>query len=188
MRLRLLAVVLAVTACSGGAPAFARFTGTVAGSDAVIGAVVQDGHAAVYVCGGASTFGTMSRWYEATLGNDGEFMTGKDGWGIYVLFTPGAPTVTGSLHTPQGADLTFSVAVATSGADGLYEAFDSGCRTGVVVTGSKVQGTWCDSLGHFAQVTPVKVADVLPAGFAVTFDAPAGARQMQVLPSVISNE
>ncbi len=46
------------------------------------------------------------------------------------------------------------VALEDDGTSGLYDA-DTGCRTGAIVEGGEVVGTWCDAMGAYRQVEPI---------------------------------
>ena len=67
-----LALVLAsMSACSDdGAPRSRVRVGALDGTDATVGAVIED-DVTVYVCGGPTTFGTHTRWFrDGAIGED----------------------------------------------------------------------------------------------------------------------
>ncbi|WP_438024051.1 hypothetical protein [Sorangium sp. So ce233] len=141
------------------APATGTSVGAVDGSDAVVAVVRGEGEVTLYVCGGASSYATMTRWFEGTVEANGAFSLSNGGWTARA--EPGGDA--GTLRSPDGAELAFRVRPASLDRDeGLYSAVDSGCRTGVVVLTPEgaeapaLQGTWCGAGDLFAQVTPIR--------------------------------
>ncbi|XYH95651.1 hypothetical protein ACMHYB_48930 [Sorangium sp. So ce1128] len=133
--------------------------GAVEGTDAVVAVVRGEGQVTLYVCGGASSYATMTRWFEGTADASGAFSIANGGWTASA--EPGGDA--GRLRTPDGAELAFRVRPASlDRAEGLYTAVDSGCRTGVVVhtpegaEAPALQGTWCGAGDRYAQVTPIR--------------------------------
>ena len=70
----------------------------------------------------------------------------------------------GQLTTDLGRTLAWAVRPTTNEVEGLYAAMDGSCRTGAIVgdldgNGTmRLQGTWCDGLDRFAQVSPLTPA------------------------------
>ncbi|WP_433929116.1 hypothetical protein AB3662_36470 [Sorangium cellulosum] len=140
-------------------PATETSVGTVDGSDAVVAVVRGEGEVTLYVCGGASSYATMTRWFDGPAEANGAFSLSNGGWTARA--EPGGDA--GTLRSPDGAELAFRVRpAALDRAEGLYAAVDSGCRTGVVVhtpegaEAPALQGTWCGDGDRFAQVTPIR--------------------------------
>jgi hypothetical protein len=143
---------------SGGAPAFVGWV-TDQGQDAVVG-VVSDGEGvSFYVCGGPTSYATMTHWFLGAGAADGTLDLASGGWHVTGDLNKGS----GKLQTDLGATLSWTVRPATDGLEGLYQNTDGGaCRTGAVVgdfgdgQGTRLQGTWCDGASHYAQVTPIR--------------------------------
>jgi hypothetical protein len=150
---------LLVSGCGddGGAPAFVGRV-TDQGQDAVIGVVSDSAGVSFYVCGGAASYATMTRWFLGAAAADGTLDLSADGWHLTGSLNDGA----GQLQTDVGATLSWTVRPATGASEGLYQTLDGACRTGAVVgdfgdgQGTRLQGAWCDAESHFAQVTPIK--------------------------------
>jgi len=134
------------------------------GQDAAVGVVSDGATVTFYLCGGPLTYATLTRWFQGNAGADGTF----------TLLDNGGFTGSGDLHsgagqitTDMGQTLDWTVRPAATDEEGLYAAMDGACRTGAVVgdldgTGTaRLQGTWCDGLGRFAQVSPLTPADML---------------------------
>jgi hypothetical protein len=135
------------------------------GQDAAV-AVVSDGlQVAVYVCGGPTTFETLSRWYKGDVDADGAFNLEKGDSQVTGDLRTGA----GQITTDAGASLAFSVHPIGSDQEGLYSTMDGTCRTGAILgdldgNGTvRLQGTWCQTLSptvnRFAQVSPLTPTD-----------------------------
>ncbi|WP_437314999.1 hypothetical protein [Sorangium sp. So ce385] len=138
--------------------------GAVDGTDAVLAVVRGEGAVTLYVCGGASTYATMTRWFEGPEDPSGAFSIESAGW--TATADPGGES--GLLRTPDGAVLAFRARPAAQGSlEGLYAADDGGCRTGAVVftpegaESPALQGTWCAVGDRFAQVTPLRPLSAL---------------------------
>src|SRR5438132_1689239 len=94
------AVVLAPLGCA--APEDGNWGGALAGSDAWVGVSVSDGQATGYVCGGAATVATHTRWFSGAFVS-GAFELEHGGW---ILRGTGASgTMSGELIDPRGAAL-----------------------------------------------------------------------------------
>jgi hypothetical protein len=136
---------------------------TTPGQDAVIGVVSNGTEVSFYVCGGPATYATATHWLTGAAGADGAVDVTGDGWHVTGNVTQGS----GTLSTAKGEQLAWTVRPAMGAIEGLFEADDSSCRTGAVVgdfgdgQGLRLQGTWCDAEGRFAQVTPIKALDSL---------------------------
>ena len=141
-------------------PAERSFIGTVPGTDAVVALVATDTSATFYVCGGPSTFGSLTRWFSGTADANSLHLTSPDT--ATVEGTIDATTAQGTLNLPDGSTRPWTARPKSVGTDeGLYATVDQGCRTGVVVTQPtaeatpSVQGTWCNLSNDHVQVTPV---------------------------------
>ncbi len=160
--------------------------GTVLGTDAVIGRVSDGEKVMFYVCGGATTYGTMTRWFSGPDDASGAVSLEKDGWQV----VSDAGGHSGRLIPPDGQALSFEGHAARFGtAEGLYGVVDSGCRTGAVVlepegsASPKVQGAWCGADGNkFAQVIPILPGDVSRGGIAVRASVDGVRKDLFVVP------
>lgn len=144
------------------------YVGAVTGSDYWVATYANGNQVAVYVCGGATSFGTASRWYLGNLTARRAVLT-ADGWTVAVDLAEGHAT--GTITPPSAAAIAFDAPAArASSLEGLYVALDDGRRTGVIVRHEPgkdpvAQGTWFGpSFDARAQVTPIKPID------ATTFD------------------
>ncbi|APR87630.1 hypothetical protein A7982_12979 [Minicystis rosea] len=148
------------------------YVGTVAGSDAVVGLVGDGEHVQLYLCGGATSYAELTRWFQGPIAADGTFSIESGGF----VATGSLTTGKGEVKTESGELLSWSVARADGELSGLYAAMDGSCRTGVVVgdfdgDGSiDVQGTWCNGKDLFAQVTPLTPIAITDRGIRVRVD------------------
>jgi hypothetical protein len=155
-----LAGLLAAGCGGGGAANASAFVGRVTdqGQDAVVGAVSDGTDVSFYVCGGASSFATETRWILGKAGAGGALDITGNGWHVTGNLEAGS----GQVQTDQGQTLSWTARPAVGPLEGLYQAMDGTCRTGAVVgdfgdgMGTRLQGTWCDGASHFAQVVPIK--------------------------------
>jgi len=184
-----IAVALALLSLSAGcgdesAGVSSSSVGVIEDTDAVVGIVTSADQVTFYVCGGDKTYSTMTRWFSGPVsaGGAGGTTLSKGGWKV----TAGAGFNRGALITPQGKSLPWSARPVVAGsAEGLYGAFDSGCRTGAVVTGSgrgadpRLQGTWCDGK-RYAQVIPILPVVRVGDGIPVRIPLPEGAKDLIV--------
>jgi hypothetical protein len=180
-----------LTGCIGGeAGADDVAVGTVLGTDAVIGRVSDGEKVTFYVCGGPTTYGTMTRWFSGADDASGAVSLVKDGWQV----VSDAGGHSGRIIPPTGPELAFEGHAARFGtAEGLYGAVDSGCRTGAVVlepsgsSGPRVQGAWCGNDGNkFEQVIPILPGDVSGGGIAVRVDVDGVRKDLFVVPLTIA--
>jgi hypothetical protein len=154
------ATALLLAGCGQGTQ---TFVGTVEGTDAVVGAVTEDGRATFYLCGGKTTFQSFTRWFSGATGADGALAleSTRDGttFGLTGSLASGSGTITTGTQT-------FSWSAAPAGGDmnGLYAAMNGSCRIGAVVgdlrgAGTTLQGVWCeekvDDEDVYLQVTPI---------------------------------
>lgn len=179
------------------APAPSSWVGFSGDSDVVFAAVEEDGAIRAYTCGGPTTYETRSRWFVGEVDEAGAFLlTRGDGWTLEGEIRDTATHV--ELSPPSGDATTFSVRPANQGEgaaakvpEGLYDVTDAGCRTGAVAWVDEVgeqhlQGTWCDSADHFAQVTPVMPIALFNGGLEIRVDLTflgEGTRDLVVMPS-----
>lgn len=166
---------------SGEAPAF---VGNVEGQDAVVGAVSDGERATFYLCGGDSTYETLTRWFTGSVAADGalDLSNAKGDWKVSGNLESGSGQITGD----QGETFTWTAHAASGDVDGLYQVMDGSCRTGAVVGDldgkgtTRLQGVWCDGEGNFAQVIPLRNQIELTAkGIEVTVQTPQ-AKQLLV--------
>ena len=179
-----------VVGCAGGDVVDDVAVGTVIGTDAVIGRVSDGEKVTFYVCGGATTYSTLTRWFSGPDDASGAVSLEKDGWQV----VSDAGGHSGRIIPPDGPALAFEGHAAGFGtAEGLYGVVDSGCRTGAVVLdppGAKaprVQGAWCGSDGaKFAQVIPILPGDISSGGIAVRVDVDGVRKDLFVVPLSIA--
>jgi hypothetical protein len=173
--------------CIGGAAgADDVAVGTVLGTDAVIGRISDGQKVTFYVCGGPTTYGTMTRWFSGLDDASGAVSLEKDGW--RVVSDPGGHS--SRIVPPEGPALAFEGHAARFGTpEGLYGAVDSGCRTGAVVlqppgaAAPTVQGAWCGGDGsRFEQVIPILPGDVSRGGIAVRVNVDGIRKDLFVTP------
>jgi hypothetical protein len=164
--------------------------GKVLGTDAVIGRVSDGEKVTFYVCGGATTYSTMTRWFSGFDDASGAVSLEKDGW--QVIADAGGHS--GRIIPPDGPSLAFEGHAARFGTpEGLYGVVDSGCRTGAVVidapgsAGPTVQGAWCGNDGNkFAQVIPILPGDISTGGIALRTSVDGVRKDLFVLPLSIA--
>jgi hypothetical protein len=163
--------------------------GTLAGTDAVVGIVSRGSHVSFYLCGGASTYGTLTHWFGGTLTNGSLHATTTDGPTLTLDGTLDADGVTGTLTISGGEVRTWTAHPVNTGTlEGLYATIDDGCRTGVVVTQSSaaqppsVQGTWCNAADEHLQVTPMHPVQLVDGALAVQVEGLPGAHILHVAP------
>lgn len=167
-------------------PAF--LAGSVRGTDAVV-AVVRDGaHVTAYVCGGATDYGAVTRWFEGSAAPGEAVEITRDGATLRLdAAAPGAASVAGAVTDAQGVARPFVVRLQPSGtAAGLYDNADDGCRAGAVVwlpegaSEPSAQGAWCDRDGLVEQVEPVRPLLVDAAGLRARLGPRAGLRAIRL--------
>ncbi|WP_437544600.1 hypothetical protein WME97_36275 [Sorangium sp. So ce367] len=182
------AVLCAACAADPEAPPPEISVGTVDGTDAVLALVRGEGAVTFYVCGGVSSYATMTRWFEGPEDPSGAFSLESDGW--TATADPGGES--GQLRTPEGAELAFRARpAALDRIEGLYAAVDGGCRTGAVVftpddtEAPALQGTWCGAGDLYAQVTPIRPLSVLDRrGIEVQVELNGARKKLLVTPLV----
>jgi hypothetical protein len=146
------------------------FVGQVAGTDAVVGAVSEADQIAFYVCGGPSSYAHLTRWFTGDVAADGSIDLQNAGWTLTGDLVGGSGTLAG----PVGETHPWTARPVSGEVDGLYSYMVGSCRTGAVVgdldgTGAlRLQGTWCDGYGEFAQVTPILPMSDVTAGVALS--------------------
>lgn len=175
-------MLFAIVACSDDGqlgPATQR-VGTATTGDVVFAAVVDD-DISVYVCGGASTFATHTRWFrDLALDDDGGFEATLDGWTLSGIAED--DVIRADLVGPAETLTLEGRAARENSIEGLYTKTLDGCTTGLVMReeGGETlsQGTWCSDQGEFAQVIvlePVLTSEGIhvevmkPAGETVDF-------------------
>ena len=166
------AAALLLAGCGQGAQAY---VGSVEGTDAVVGAVTEDGKATFYLCGGATTFQSFTRWFSGAEGADGALSleSTRDGttFGLTGSLAAGSGTITTGTQT-----LSWRAEPATGDMNGLYAAMNGSCRIGAVVgdlhgKGTALQGVWCEEKAGnedvYLQVTPITPIALTPEGIEV---------------------
>lgn len=135
------------------------FVGEIAGSDALIALVVQDGSLVAYACGGPNSWGSHTGWFYGSVGA-GQINPTTAPNGHRLEGRLDGQTASGSFTLPDGNTLRWSAERArpASGA-GLYSHEQDGQLTGLIVTNTgKMAGAsrlaTGDSTGLY---TPVQV-------------------------------
>jgi hypothetical protein len=145
------------------------YVGKVTGTDAVVAAVSDGARVQLYVCGGDSTFETLTHWFQGPVGADGTFSIQSGDLTAQGDITSGE----GGVTTKDGTVLSWKLAPAAAEMHGLYATMDGSCRTGAVVGDfdgdgvTDLQGVWCDGEGKYAQVTPLMPMVVTERGIGV---------------------
>jgi hypothetical protein len=157
----------------------ATFVGALDASDAVVGLAVDDRGLAFYVCGGSTSYASLTRWFSSDApGGGGAFDATSDGWSVHGAAS--ASGWSGTLTAPDGTTRTW---VATpSGAatlSGLYTAVDDPDGA------PQVQGTWCSAAGEFRQVTPIQPVVRTDRGILVRVEAPGTSRELYLAPVLV---
>ncbi|MDI3290643.1 hypothetical protein [Polyangium sp. 15x6] len=200
----LLPLALCLVACSGeddseaaGATQISVFTGRLETADAVVGLAVSDrGDVEAYVCGGAMTFATHSRWFVGSL-SSGSASLEAEGLRLDLTLQGEATDIT--LTAADGAVHSTQAARAGAGSrSALFESpTDASCRWGVVMlddggAAPDIFGAWCSRTGSmygdapdestevFAQVTPVEPVDFGNTLLPVVANTPAGEQFFEV--------
>lgn len=147
--------------------AVAAYAGPVGDSDLALALTLHDRDIMAYVCGGATTYASYTRWFTGRIADDGSMTLTREGWTLRI--TAIGAWVEGALVGPRGETIDFDVS-RVSAPYGLYRsaAGDGACATGLVLwdeDGSMAtQGAWCDGAGRFGQVTPIAPMPVDAAG------------------------
>ncbi len=139
------------------------WVGRARASEEVVAIVEEAGAVLAYTCGGATTFQTHSRWFTGAPAEAGAVELTEEDWVFSASLNDGESEATAL--GPGGEEVVFDVRPTGDEDEGVYEATDSGCRTGVVLQtdpagATLLQGTWCDSQQNAAQVTPVLPVEV----------------------------
>ncbi len=168
----LAAATLLVCACGGRvasedaaateAPAHDEvYVGTVFGTDAVVAVVIEGSNVIAYVCGGAKTLASHTRWFSGTGDASAPIRLSTDDWTFAA--TASGSVARGTLTHGSDAPLTWTAQLTDpTTLAGLYATTDDGCRTGVVITQTNAaevplfQGAWCNRAGARMQVTPLR--------------------------------
>lgn len=134
--------------------------GTLEGTDARVGLVVDDAKGVLYVCGGATTRASLTRWFRGPRSAAGIDWTSED---LRVIAAPRGAAWAGELRKSDGTSVPFVLDAAAAGTlAGVYDATLPTGRAGVVVfQGSPAEqasmlGAFRASGGAFAQVLPVR--------------------------------
>lgn len=173
------------------------YVGELEGTDALIGfAIEQDPgeeaeHVAAYICGGAQTLITHTRWFGGVSGPADSLE--KDGWRIDIAEQSEA-LLRGSVVPPtgQGAAIAFELARATAELSAIYTLLDGDCRAGAIVIDGEdqngetsaepvFQGARC-AVQNVSQVTPILPLALNAEGLEVEIDADGASRRVNVVP------
>lgn len=150
------------------------WVGPVFDTDAVAILTVNNGEVRAYSCGGATSYQTHTHWFDGRVGGSNGFSaTSSDGWSMEGGLNDSYAFM--SLISPDSQFFSADGSPETEDLAGLYAVEDSGCLTGVIVwyggsSEPKLQGTWCDDMGNFAQVTPVYPIERTSDGIHVQVD------------------
>ncbi len=133
------------------------FVGEIAGSDALIALVVQDGNLVAYACGGPNSWGSHTGWFYGSVGA-GQINPTTAPNGHRLEGRLDGQTASGSFTLPDGNTLRWSAERARPGSGaGLYSHEQDGQLTGLIVTNTgKMAGAsrlaTGDSTGLYAPV------------------------------------
>lgn len=191
-------LALCLIGCSGehgeSEAQISMFTGRLETADSVVGVVVSaQGNVDAYVCGGATTFATHSRWFSGSLSPSVALL---DADGFQLSVAPRQESATITLVAPDGTKHSIEALRADPGSrSALYEsAADSTCHWGAVVMDDggaepNIFGTWCHRPSAvapgepeeiFAQVTPVKPIDLSRVVLPVLANTPTGEQRFEL--------
>lgn len=110
------------------------FVGEIAGSDALIALVVQDGNLVAYACGGPNSWGSHTGWFYGSVGA-GQINPTTAPNGHRLEGRLDGQTASGSFTLPDGNTLRWSAERARPGSGaGLYSHEQDGQLTGLIVT------------------------------------------------------
>lgn len=117
----------------------ATFVGDVEGSDMRVGIVTEGGQAAVFFCGGATSYTNSTKWFRGAA-QPTALSFAADGW--VAKASANGDTATGTVDRGNGNALHFTAhKVSESGLPGLYQLKDGNGNAGVIVIDEKtVQG------------------------------------------------
>lgn len=135
-----------------------HFVGAIETTDAKIALISEGNSVKAYVCGGALTYASHSRWFSLEQGqSQGPWRSVKgqsQGWSIEGEISEGEGH--GVLLSPEGIAQRWQVSFAPRPL-GLYELDSEFGKIGAIVQGTDdVQGTLLGKGGYRAQVTPVR--------------------------------
>jgi hypothetical protein len=150
----------------------ARLVGSVAGTDARIGLVIDATKGTLYVCGGDATRSKLSRCFSGPRTSAGLDWTSGD---LRVVASQSGDTWSGEVRQSDGTSLRFDLAPVTKGTiAGLYDVKLPEGRAGVVVfqpsstEPATMLGTIeIKAMGIFQQVLPVREVLVTARGIEV---------------------
>jgi len=194
-RIVLVAMMVLVAACGGEEeeseePLQGVWVARLTGQGVWSGVVVQDGEAAVFLCGDGDKLESHTRWMRGQP--SGEVVdVGADGFQLTADLGASSPTMT--LVEPDGTTSAgFDIHQAQpDDLSGVYMAFDAGCSDGVIVFSSNADGSqvdalgaWCDDLGHFSRVTPILPWSLDQSLQAEVMDPAVGTKTIVVEPAV----
>jgi hypothetical protein len=162
------------------------FTGAVADTDARIAFVKVGPQALAYVCGGPSTFMTLSRWFDLAATSNGAYSATAAGHVLTATFD--GTTFKGTLVTPDGVSHAVESHPKVAGTQtDLLGAVDDGCHAGLILEQQgteepQTQGTWCSSKGLSIQVTPAHPIRLVNQALDVVITTPDGDRKVTLSP------
>jgi len=184
----LAALALVAAGCAAPTPPPAFHAGPVSDSDAVVAVVREGTHVTAYVCGGATSYDALTRWFEGSSPEGDALEVSRDGFTLRLEGAPpDATSLSGSLTDARGIARPFVAHLQPRDpVAGLYDNSESGCRAGAMVwypdgaAEPRVQGTWCDRGGLTEQVEPVRPLQVDGAGLRVRLGPRGGLRQIRL--------
>jgi hypothetical protein len=164
MRTWLLSVLVFLLSCGGSSPT--TYVGMVDGTDVAVGLVTDGSNAALFFCGGPSSFATSTKWFRLPT-SASSFTATKDNWSAQVTTTANAAN--GTVDRGDGQTLTWSaVHVPGDSVEGLYGSSTSAGTSGVVVRGvATTQGAFISAQLTVEQIIPIFPLDVQSAGLHV---------------------
>jgi hypothetical protein len=189
--------ILATGACGGASSPTTEtqlvWVGHLEGTDAVVAVVSRGTAVKFYLCGGPSTFGTLTHWFSGALSGASLHATAVDSADVLLDGTLTGGQAWGTVTLKTGEAVAWTAHPATPDTlEGLYATVDEGCRTGVVVTQPSadqppaVQGTWCNAAKQHLQVTPMHPIQLVSGSLAVEVEGLANRRILEVTPLELS--
>lgn len=124
-----------ILGCAGSNAGFAELDG--------LGVLGLSEGGSLYLCGD-SDHSSRSRWLVDQ--GDGSWTSEDTLWTL---------DLSGSDYVLSDADQDWQGTLTPFARGGVFEGAPEDCRSGAVLAGDALSGTWCDGLGAFSQVEPV---------------------------------
>jgi hypothetical protein len=154
LRSLLCCVLLFASSCGSSTT---TYVGTVDGTDVSVGLVTDGSHAALFFCGGPTSYATSTKWFRFGDSQD-TFTAMKGTW--TATGTTSVSAASGTLDRGDGQKLSWSAARVPDGSIlGLYESIGAQGTAGIVVRSetdaSGTQGAFIDAQLAIEQIIPI---------------------------------